>query len=64
MAHDPPSIDQLREAAAGQGVHPTDEDLEAVQGFLRVLLPAFAELEKLVPRFLPPAAMFLPTEEP
>lgn len=62
--HSPPSIGALRAAAAAQGVHPTDEDLEAVQGFLSVLLPAFAELEELVPPFLPPAGMLLPSEEP
>lgn len=64
MAHELPSIDQLRDAAAAQGIHPSDDDLEAVQGFLRVLVPAFAELEQLVPLDMPPAAMFLPIEAP
>lgn len=60
---DVPSIDTMRELAALQGVHPTQEDLEAVQGFLAVLLPAFRELEQLVPPETVPAAMFVPTEE-
>lgn len=44
-----PSIELLRELAAAQGVTPTDDDLEAVLGFLRVLLPAFRELERTIP---------------
>ena len=39
----------LRAVAASRGVEVTDEDLEAVQGFLRSLLPALEELERLVP---------------
>jgi hypothetical protein len=42
-------IDRLREAAAAQGVHPTDEDLEGVGDFLDRILPALAELEQLIP---------------
>ena len=38
------SLDFLREFAARQGVEPSDEDLEAVQGFLDAILPAL-ELE-------------------
>lgn len=59
-----PSLDLLRVLAAQQGVHPEDADLEAVQGFLSVLLPAFAELERLVPASTVPAGMFLPADEP
>ena len=44
-----PSVDVLRELAALQGVTPTEADLEAVLGFLRVLLPKLGELELLVP---------------
>lgn len=47
-----PSPAELRQIAERQGVAPTDEDLEAVRAFLAILLPAFEELERLVP---PPA---------
>jgi len=57
-----PQLEELRQVAARHGVTPTDEDLEAVRGFLSVLLPAFAELERLVPPGTPPAAFFLPEE--
>jgi hypothetical protein len=40
---------QLREAAAAQGVHPTDEDLEGVRDFLDRILPVLAEIEERVP---------------
>jgi hypothetical protein len=39
----------LRALAERQGVEPTDEDLEAVLGFLQGILPSLAELEKLLP---------------
>jgi hypothetical protein len=42
-------IERLRAAAAAQGVHPTDEDLQAVGDFLDRILPALAEIERLVP---------------
>ena len=42
-------IERLREAAAAQGVHPTDEDLEGVRGFLERILPALAEIEERLP---------------
>ncbi|HSK17443.1 MAG TPA: hypothetical protein VK915_14905 [Gaiellaceae bacterium] len=57
-----PQLEELRQLAGRQGVTPTDEDLEAVRGFLAVLLPAFEELEALVPPGTPPAAFFLPEE--
>jgi hypothetical protein len=44
-----PSPAELRRIAERQGVAPTDEDLEAVRAFLAILLPAFEELERLVP---------------
>ena len=44
-----PSIDFLREAAAQQGVFPEDEDLAAVLGFLDVVLPRLAEIERRLP---------------
>jgi hypothetical protein len=59
-----PSIDELRTRAGEQGVHPSDDDLERVRAFLAVLLPAFEELERLIPVDAVPAAQFLPQEEP
>ena len=44
-----PSVDFLREAAAQQGVSPTDDDLAGVVGFLAVVLPRLAELEQKLP---------------
>jgi hypothetical protein len=49
VPRDAPSLDVLRELAAQQGVEPSDEDLEAAAGFLRVLLPQLRRLEELVP---------------
>jgi hypothetical protein len=42
-------ISSLRALAERQGVEPTDEDLEAVVGFLETILPALEELEELLP---------------
>ena len=42
-------IERLRDAAAAQGVHPTEEDLEGVRGFLDLILPALAEIEERLP---------------
>lgn len=42
-------VERLREAAAAQGVHPTDEDLEGVRDFLDRILPALAEIEDRLP---------------
>ena len=44
-----PSVALLREVAAQQGVHPTDDDLAAVLGFLEVVLPRLAEIEQRIP---------------
>lgn len=44
-----PSPAELRRIAEMRGVTPTDEDLEAVRAFLAILLPAFEELERLLP---------------
>lgn len=57
-----PSLAELRRLAEAQGVAPTDEDLEAARALLSVVLPAFGELERLVPPGAPPAAFFLPEE--
>jgi hypothetical protein len=40
------SLETLRQVAAAQGVEPSDEDLEAVQGFLDAILPALARIEE------------------
>jgi hypothetical protein len=45
----PPSIDFLRAAAARQGVAVEDEDLNAVLGFLDVVLPRLEEIERRIP---------------
>jgi hypothetical protein len=42
-------LERLREAAAAQGVHPSDEDLEGVRDFLDRILPVLAEIEARVP---------------
>ena len=64
MLDEAPTVEELRAIAAREGVHPTDADLEAVRGFLRVLLPQFRALEAIVPADTVPAAMFLPHESP
>ena len=46
---DPGDTALLRAICERQGVVPEDDDLEAVQGFLRLLLPALEELERRVP---------------
>jgi hypothetical protein len=42
-------LSALREAARLQGVEPTDEDLEAVLGFLDRIFPALADIEERLP---------------
>jgi len=42
------SPDFLRELAARQGVEPSDDDLEAVRGFLDAILPELERLERLL----------------
>jgi len=54
MEHDSSPVERdplgrLRDAAAAQGVHPTDEDLEGVRDFLDRILPALAEIEERLP---------------
>jgi hypothetical protein len=44
-----PTIELLRSVAAQQGVHPEDADLENVLGFLRLILPALADIEERLP---------------
>jgi hypothetical protein len=45
----PVDLELLRALCQRQGVAPEDEDLEAVQGFLRAILPALEDLERLIP---------------
>jgi hypothetical protein len=45
---------RLRDSAAAQGVHPSDEDLEGVRDFLDRILPALAEIEERLPPELEP----------
>jgi hypothetical protein len=49
MGPDSNVIPFLRALAERQGVEPTDEDLEAVVGFLETIMPALEELEELLP---------------
>jgi hypothetical protein len=49
-----PSLEHLRAAAAGQGVHPEDADLEAVLDFLVRILPPLREIEERLPAGTPP----------
>jgi hypothetical protein len=50
-----PTLAQLRALAEAQGVTPTEEVLEGVRAFLEVLVPAFEEMERLIPPGTPPA---------
>lgn len=47
-------LEPLRQIAAQQGVAPTDDDLEAVLGFLTRILPALEEIEERLPPETPP----------
>ena len=49
MASESSLLESLRELAAGQGVQPTDADLEGVLDFLTRILPALEELEARLP---------------
>jgi hypothetical protein len=49
MAPESSGLSALRELAVRQGVEPSDEDLEAVLGFLNGIVPALGELEELLP---------------
>ncbi len=50
-----PSREALRELAESRGVHPTDDDLDAVAGFLDAILPALERLERELPADTVPA---------
>ena len=47
-------LDVLRALCERQGVRPEDADLQAVQGFLRAILPALVELERAIPDEITP----------
>lgn len=49
MGTESSSPDALRIVARLSGVEPSDEDLEAVRGFLDAILPALAEIERELP---------------
>jgi hypothetical protein len=55
--YSPQSIDLelLRALCERQGVSATDDDLLAVQGFLRAIMPALEELERTIPDDTPAA---------
>jgi hypothetical protein len=63
MPYEVPSLEELRRQARAQGIEPADVDLERVRGFLTVLFPQFAELERLVPADTVPAAVYRPEAE-
>jgi hypothetical protein len=43
-----PTVAELRSVAEGEGISPSDADLQAVLAFLDVLLPQFEELERVL----------------
>jgi hypothetical protein len=57
------SLEDLRAEARRQGVRPADDDLQQVLAFLEVLLPAFEQLEGIIPSGTPPAGLFAPAED-
>lgn len=59
-----PTLVHLRAEAAARGITPTTADLEAVLGFLAVLLPAAAEVEQMLPPDAVPADPYLGGEVP
>ena len=60
----PPTVAHLRLQAAASGVHPTDADLEGVLGFLATILPALAEIERVLPAESAPADPYAAGETP
>jgi len=51
----PSGLDLLRAICERQGVSPTDDDLEAVRGFVDRVVPALADIERRLPRDTEPA---------
>ena len=58
-----PSLAELRALARLQGIEPTDDDLDAVLGFLATVLPTLRALEEQTGRDIPPAGMYYPDAE-
>jgi hypothetical protein len=54
MGSDLSLVSALRETAAQQGVHPTEEDLQGVLDFLTRILPALEEIEERIPPEIDP----------
>ncbi|HET9286158.1 MAG TPA: hypothetical protein VFO26_01255 [Gaiella sp.] len=57
-----PEPEVLRALARMQGVEPSDEDLEAVAGFLASILPELPAIEVRLARSDVPAGPFLPED--
>ena len=54
MSSDLSLLSALRETAAQQGVHPTEEDLQGVLDFLTRILPALEQIEERIPQDIAP----------
>ena len=52
----PSELELLRRLCERQGISPEDADLEAVRGFLDVILPALEDLERRIPDDVVPAS--------
>jgi hypothetical protein len=57
-----PEPEVLRALARMQGVYPSDDDLEAVAGFLASILPELRAIEARLERSDLPAGLFLPED--
>ncbi|MBM3678196.1 MAG: hypothetical protein FJW96_09995 [Actinobacteria bacterium] len=55
-----PSVQQLRERCAAEGVHPSDDELAGVVAFLDTILPVLAEIEGRLEQGDAVAGLFLP----
>jgi hypothetical protein len=51
----PSELELLRSICERQGVTPTDADLEAVRGFVDLVVPALADIERRLPKGTEPA---------
>jgi len=54
MSSDLSLVSALRETAAQQGVHPTEEDLQGVLDFLTRILPPLEQIEERIPPEIAP----------
>ena len=55
MGRESSQLEILRALAAQQEIEPSDEDLEAVLGFLATIMPALAALAEELPPEAPPS---------